>query len=110
MWATWEENPHCGIVFTPFMKSTTSFDAMVLRIQSCTSCWGVVIGGPSGACVNGGRCARGWLHDGMCVLAGWSQSLMAEPWECLMAEPWECKGQPWSSHGGAMRQGSLMAS
>ena len=36
------EKPHCGIVFVPFMNSTTSFCATVLRIQSWTSCCGVM--------------------------------------------------------------------
>ena len=34
IWATVAENPHWGMVFEPFMKSTTSFEATVFAIQS----------------------------------------------------------------------------
>ena len=50
MWSTWTENPHCGMFLLPFMNSTTSFCATVLRIQSWTSCCGLLISGLSNCC------------------------------------------------------------
>ena len=36
--ATWAEKPHWGKSFVPFMNTTTSLAATVLRIQSWTAC------------------------------------------------------------------------
>ena len=40
---TCAENPHCGNFEVPFMNSTTSLAAMVLRIQSCVACSLIVL-------------------------------------------------------------------
>jgi hypothetical protein len=46
MWSTCAENPHCGMFLLPFMNSTTSLPATVVRIQSWMSCCGLLIKGP----------------------------------------------------------------